>query len=1335
MITLSSICILLSIPLIIMLYKLWWIPFRVRRSLESQGIKGPPYRFFHGNTKEIIQMTKQISSTPMDLSHDIFPRSQPHLYSWSKIYGDVYVFWMGVTPCIVLTDPQLIREILNNKQGNFSKMKTDDYLKKLLGDGILVAEGGKWSKLRKLANHAFNGDCLKDMTPAMISSARTMVDRWRNYVGKEIEVCEQFRLLTAEVISRTAFGSSYLEGIFIFETITKFITLISRNTFNIRFDGFKRLIPSKDDIEVDRVEQQLRDSILKVVNKREAEASKGQNIGFGNDFLGSLLNVHHDMDPKNRVSIDEIVDECKTFYSAGQETTASLLCWSIVLLGIHTDWQEKARKEVIELFGQETPHSEGIARLKTGQLESSAMLICQYVFCPISGKPSAEYLPMACSLSTGKVYNLAAMLLGSFYRGMNSCVAKNPLSTLGGVAWILQLWAAAYFSKLFSFPTSAGPLSTILLMQGQLESSVTEFVKFLQSGTFDELTPPPRPHVGSFDQSWVVAYPSFRDDSPEFVFDTLLTACVHHRFLIVDCLGARSPIVARANVGWSFEFYNSALFARQFGISHIPHSVLYYPLDLSHLYSEIDDGHLSRATVDLFSGLPSHFRSPIRVCAPEEENPFPAWWASRCAVLAPMLNYPSAKSKKYVALVEKPTEPSSAQVKSKKRKTSSAPSHPVQRSKGRKYSTRSSSRLQSRFSNIDADPVDLISSPPTLDADDDNSEDDGTPRGSPTADELIDDYFLQGQDIGSAPESSPPSIPLAFSSRKAQLQELEGPSSNADLSFADDDTSASSQLAKSFPSAESLSYARAAVRNFLELGLHQLGDSQRLAMISAASILKASPDFSSEHFLMDNISDIFCDSDVAQSKLTSLIAKRESFNDKRRQAEAMEKENSFVRDRIRDLTVEYDASEIEVQRLEKEILEHRSRMASILDEAKSLKTQLLSGRSATKAVVEELASLKDDYGDWMKEMRDSEAKQSECLLKLEQLHPKSKKYVALVEKPTEPSSAQVKSKKRKTSSAPSHPVQRSKGRKYSTRSSSRLQSRFSNIDADPVDLISSPPTLDADDDNSEDDGTPRGSPTADELIDDYFLQGQDIGSAPESSPPSIPLAFSSRKAQLQELEGPSSNADLSFADDDTSASSQLAKSFPSAESLSYARAAVRNFLELGLHQLGDSQRLAMISAASILKASPDFSSEYFLLDSIAAIFYDSDAAQTKLTSLMAKRESFHDKRRQAEAMEKKNSSVRDRIRDLTVEYDANEIEVQRLEKEILERRSRMASILDEAESLKTQLLSGRSETKAVVEELASLKDDYGGWMKEMRDSEEKENECLLRWEKLHRALI
>ncbi|KZV14426.1 hypothetical protein F511_43284 [Dorcoceras hygrometricum] len=168
--------------------------------------------------------------------------------------------------------------------------------------------------------------------------------------------------------------------------------------------------------------------------------------------------------------------------------------------------------------------------------------------------------------------------------------------------------------------------------------------------------------------------------------------------------------------------------------------------------------------------------------------------------------------------------------------------------------------------------------------------------------------------------------------------------------------------------------------------------------------------------------------------------------------------------------------------------------------------------------------------------------------------------------------------------------------------------------------------------------------------------------------------FSSRRAKLQELDSSPPNVDLSFADVEASTSSQLDKSFPSAESLSYARTAVHNFLELGLHQLGESQRLAMISAVSILKASPEFSAEHHLLDSIATIFSDSDATQTKLTSLMAKRDDFHNKRRRAEAMEQENLSVRDQIRNLTVEYDVCEDVVKKFEREIAEQQSKMAFV-------------------------------------------------------------
>ena len=72
------------------------------------------------------------------------------------------------------------------------------------------------------------------MIPAMISSAEVMLERWKNFEGKEIEVCEEFRLFTSEVISKTAFGSSYLEGKKIFDRLRRLTLLASQNSFTIR---------------------------------------------------------------------------------------------------------------------------------------------------------------------------------------------------------------------------------------------------------------------------------------------------------------------------------------------------------------------------------------------------------------------------------------------------------------------------------------------------------------------------------------------------------------------------------------------------------------------------------------------------------------------------------------------------------------------------------------------------------------------------------------------------------------------------------------------------------------------------------------------------------------------------------------------------------------------------------------------------------------------------------------------------------------------------------------------------------------------------------------------
>ena len=75
------------------------------------------------------------------------------------------------------------------------------------------------------------------MITSMISSVEVMLERWKHHEGKEIEVSEEFRLLTSEVISRTAFGRSYLEGKNIFLMLMKLALLSSRNAFKLRFPG------------------------------------------------------------------------------------------------------------------------------------------------------------------------------------------------------------------------------------------------------------------------------------------------------------------------------------------------------------------------------------------------------------------------------------------------------------------------------------------------------------------------------------------------------------------------------------------------------------------------------------------------------------------------------------------------------------------------------------------------------------------------------------------------------------------------------------------------------------------------------------------------------------------------------------------------------------------------------------------------------------------------------------------------------------------------------------------------------------------------------------------
>ncbi|ERN17801.1 hypothetical protein AMTR_s00047p00166310 [Amborella trichopoda] len=101
-----------------------------------------------------------------------------------------------------------------------------------------------------------------------------------------------------------------------------------------------------------------------MIEAREEKAKNGESMGFGHDFFEMLLKSGHDTEEDSKLSLQDILDECKTLYSAGHETTYGLITWIIILLAMHLEWQDKARKEVTEVFSSSIPTMDGTSGLK-----------------------------------------------------------------------------------------------------------------------------------------------------------------------------------------------------------------------------------------------------------------------------------------------------------------------------------------------------------------------------------------------------------------------------------------------------------------------------------------------------------------------------------------------------------------------------------------------------------------------------------------------------------------------------------------------------------------------------------------------------------------------------------------------------------------------------------------------------------------------------------------------------------------------------------------------------------------------------------------------------------
>lgn len=194
--------------------------------------------------------------------------------------------WIGKSPRLVIKDPELMKEVLSNKLGNFQKPPLNPLIL-ILSRGLASLEGEKWANRRRMINPAFHLEKLKvqfwhpqsaslhlfslvlgteiidckffftfipfssdGMIPVFATSCYKMIEQWTNMAGLqesfEIDAWPELQKLTADVISRAAFGSSYEEGKEIFELQKELIKLTIEAMQSVYIPGFSynSIIPS-----------------------------------------------------------------------------------------------------------------------------------------------------------------------------------------------------------------------------------------------------------------------------------------------------------------------------------------------------------------------------------------------------------------------------------------------------------------------------------------------------------------------------------------------------------------------------------------------------------------------------------------------------------------------------------------------------------------------------------------------------------------------------------------------------------------------------------------------------------------------------------------------------------------------------------------------------------------------------------------------------------------------------------------------------------------------------------------------------------------------------------
>ncbi|XP_053696510.1 cytochrome P450 4c21-like [Sabethes cyaneus] len=293
------------------------------------------------------------------------------LHECFRKHDRLFTFYFGPLVAVGVTHPELIHRVLNHPD---CQEKPDVYKVVRLPNGLLAARYETWKVHRKTLNSTFNIRILHSFLPIFNDCTKRLIDRLSCHAesGKTCNILEYISECTLDMISRTSLGGKALEREgrqdFI-DNLRVALTTLGKRIFNVLLHNdfiyqFTELY--RNEMKAISVCHRFTD---KIIAEKHVELG---SIGQSGDVTGKSF-YHQDQEKEDhyrrpQIFIDqlmkmpltngnaysftdqEISDHIYTMIVAGNETSATQLSHTCLLLALHPDVQEKAFREVQEVI-------------------------------------------------------------------------------------------------------------------------------------------------------------------------------------------------------------------------------------------------------------------------------------------------------------------------------------------------------------------------------------------------------------------------------------------------------------------------------------------------------------------------------------------------------------------------------------------------------------------------------------------------------------------------------------------------------------------------------------------------------------------------------------------------------------------------------------------------------------------------------------------------------------------------------------------------------------------------------------------------------------------------